>query len=30
MTNEDKVMNECTEDWKDVVQNALDSYVIEK
>lgn len=25
-----KVMNECTNDWKVIVQTALDSYVIEK
>ena len=30
MTSEEKVMNECTNDWKVIVQTALDSYVIEK
>ena len=25
-----KVMNECTNDWKVIIQTALDSYVIEK
>ena len=34
MTSEEKkslkVINECTNDWKVIVQTALDSYVIEK